>query len=146
MVITARLLHSAAQKSRLMQYASEGQRSAAKELKASVTVLTLALLQCAVYFPSSVMCMLYCFANESDMPIAYPRAFADLVVIYNFAYLFCTVAHCWNFFVYLTKVHSFRSELMSLLHISDIYSCRADERASQSNYSKRSQNAISMTS
>lgn len=122
MLITARLLQSVLQKAHLLQGISSTPnvseaRAPTKELRASVTVVTLALLQCAAYFPSSVLCMFYCFGSASDMPTTHPHDFADLVVVYDFAFIFCTVGHVWNFFVYVTKVFSRHCKKLFLLRI-----------------------------
>lgn len=87
-----------------------------KELQASVTVLILAIMQCLVYFPSAVGCMLYCFvAYYPDLSTTQPYYYETVMNFYKFTHVYFTVAHVWNMYVYLVKIPSFRQEYFRLI-------------------------------
>ena len=64
-LISASLLAAKRSRGALSVSSSADERTSSKELQASVTVVTLALLQCLVYVPCAVGCMLYCWANAT---------------------------------------------------------------------------------
>lgn len=65
LLISARLIAAQRSRTALAASGSTEQRRSPKELQASLTVVTLALLQCAVYVPCAVGCMPYCFVNTN---------------------------------------------------------------------------------
>lgn len=68
-------------------------RISSRELQASMTVLTLAILQCLVYIPVSVGCMFYCAANASVyIQVTFPLYWASVTVLYKFVNSFFTVS------------------------------------------------------
>ena len=67
-LISFRLLASQRLRGTLSASSSVEERTSSKELQASVTVVTLALLQCLVYVPCAVGCMPYCWANAFVSP------------------------------------------------------------------------------
>lgn len=92
---------------------SSSSTSSAKELQASVTVLTLAMLQCVVYFPAAIGCMFYCFAvSTPGLPTSAPVYYAQVVLFYKLSHILFTAGHVWNFYVYFLKIPSFRRKLL----------------------------------
>lgn len=115
LLISSQLLLNARRRAHLGAGSAPGaqEMSSSKELQASVTVLTLAIMQCLVYFPSAVGCMLLCFVMYyPDIATTQPNYYASVMVFYKFTHVYFTIAHVWNFFVYLVKIPSFRREFV----------------------------------
>lgn len=90
--------------------------SSSKELQASVTVLTLAILQCIAYFPAAVGCMFYCFlVNTPGRSTSAPEYYAEVVLFYKLSHIVFTIGHVWNLYVYILKIPTFRRELFHSL-------------------------------
>ena len=76
-----------------------------RELRASLTVVTLALMQCAAYLPCGLVCMFMCVALASkNVQHEQPEYFANLFVSFIFIETFFTMAHVWNLYIYIIKV------------------------------------------
>ena len=87
-----------------------------REVRASLTVAAVALLQCGVYLPCATICMAACIAFESPyLQATFPLFYANMVFVYMFSQTAFTIAHIWNVYIYLVKIPSFRVRLVRLL-------------------------------
>lgn len=113
-VISGRLLAYSQTRAQLTATdSSQDARGSSKELQASITVVSLALLQCIVYFPSAVACMFYCLAYYNvTIRLLFPEYFAEIVIVYKFGHFLFTIGHTWNFYVYFAKISSFQREFL----------------------------------
>lgn len=78
-----------------------------RETRASLTVVTLALMQCVAYLPCGTVCMFMCVALASGsehMQREQPEYFANLLASFIFIETVFTLAHVWNLYIYLIKV------------------------------------------
>lgn len=140
--ISARLLAYSRTRGRLTADAAQEARSSSKELQASITVVSLALLQCIVYFPSAVGCMFYCLAYSNALVrVLQPAYFAEIVVVYKFAHFLFTIAHVWNFYVYFAKVPSFRRVFLRSMPFGVCDHVAGSTTASISNFTSRAKEA-----
>ena len=64
-VSIATKLAMAVRSKRALTQMSSDKSGSGREMQAAVTVCTIALLQCVAYFPTAVLCMAICLANES---------------------------------------------------------------------------------
>ena len=106
LLITAKLILEGAKKSKL---AINGKRNTSKEMHAALTVVILAILQCCSYFPTTVFCMIFCLAmGNIKFRQENPDSFAGIALAYDMVVVTFSVAHCWNFYLYLVRIPSFR--------------------------------------
>ena len=109
-----------------------GASGSRREMQAAITVCTMALMQCLAYFPTAVTCMAVCLANESPqfalvrfsfnhLKITLlslywlvseflldlqdnPNLYSIISVCYDMGNLTFSVAHVWNFYIYMLRV------------------------------------------
>ena len=85
------------------------------ETIASLTAVCLAVIQLIGYLPMFIICMLFCLAVGSpEFMQNSPGLFAILGISYDMSTAMYSLAHLWNFYVYLVKIPSFRSEFCNL--------------------------------
>ena len=138
-VISARLLDYSQTRSQLSAGdSSQESRGSSKELQASITVISLALLQCIVYFPSAVACMFYCLAYSSPtIRLLFPEYFAEIVIVYKFGHFLFTIGHTWNFYVYFAKISSFQREFLRSMPFSICEKYSGTTTVSVSNFASK---------
>ena len=89
--------------------AESSTKLSSREIQAAITVMTLAILQCCIYYPSFVFCMIFCVASQDPVFIkGHPYEYAVIVSTYDLVRLTVSFAHCWNFYIYMIRISSFR--------------------------------------
>ncbi len=105
-LIAYKLSESRMKKSKLTQ----GSKSfSSKEINAALTVVSLAILQCCSYFPTTFFCMVFCLASgDPKFQKDHPESYADIAIAFDLVNVTFSLAHVWNFYVYFARIASFR--------------------------------------
>lgn len=142
-VISARLLSYSRTRARLSAAdSSQDARGSSKELQASITVVSLAVLQCIVYFPSAVGCMYYCLAySNTSVRLLQIDYFAEIVILYKFAHFLFTIGHVWSIYVYYAKISSFQREFLRSMPFGICEQYAGTTTVSNSNFTSKSRGA-----
>ena len=100
-IIALKLSYSVSGKSKLTVGSKTTNR---KEIQAALTVVSLAILQCCSYFPTTVFCMVFCLAaGDPQFQVDHPESFAGIAIAYDMVNVTFSLSHCWNFYIYLQE-------------------------------------------
>ena len=92
-------------------------RLSTKELKCTITILLVSLIQLLIFLPAGIFCASFCLARylPAEMRINYPstKMIHELHSLLQLFRSMSVISHSMNFFIYLIRVPSFHKYLLS---------------------------------